>query len=939
MANGEYAWASEPEKEFFKQAVRGCLEEPRLRELLERRPEVTPEAVAEAMCSSPYVERVLGSGKPTPHHSSYRDFRRYSDRYHWALPAYLSLREIKQNADFQPWRVGAVAYWAVTLFLMYAGNSPYLFPGVPFLLFTVPALAFVRRVVPSSPPTGTSPRWFPAVRLALLAPVTSVLWLAEWASGLAWATELHREGLQKQVARAVEDLIGEDLGTLLVTSGHEGLRSHHQTSYFVDNRSTDELRQKMDQLADGTIALSGPRGVGKTTLIRSAVRPGDFSVFTHAPASYAPHDFLTSMFVSVCRQYIVRAGHEAPELVRLSYAHRVRRRVAGPLSGLLRLLPYALPAAGLLCLGMFAATKESIEAPDGLWGWQYVDSGIDRATGFVRDVTDGSAPQAALLIAIAGALLWQLRRSSSFSWLAKRLSTAVVAATTAALLVSPVVSFFLDPDLRHHFDSPPDAPSRSAKFLSVLYLTSVMGAGLGTLYYRYVPIERVRLRVGTWSVSLKRLLRPLVVLIPFLLLAWIVAAEPLRPILTDDETPFRLGAFLLGLLLYRVTRRSRPILRSTPRLVTACRNHLYRLQTVQSSTAAMTTGATQLLALGGTHTGALTSVPPNYPVLVSEFRALLGTIAKDEHRKGNRVVIAIDEVDRLGTDTQALAFLAEIKAILGVSHVHYLISVAEDVGAAFVRRGLPSRDVTDSSLDDVLHVRPCTLDESTRILLKRAQDIGEAYIALAHTLSGGIPRDLIRYGRRLMKIQTTTEQRELSDVAQALIIEELSETLSGFRTLLAKQQWKPDTAGVLRSFRSLAAHLRAACPCPEPADQLRGALGHFAAYEVVGLPEESGRLIDEATAYAYFSLTLLDVFGRPDFNRRRATAARRPDGHLDLLAEARQELAVSPYSARAVVDGIRAAWELEPVSARGPQPTVVIPPPRGTACAVHHSIT
>ena len=65
-------------------------------------------------------------------------------------------------------------------------------------------------------------------------------------------------------------------------------------------------------------------------------------------------------------------------------------------------------------------------------------------------------------------------------------------------------------------------------------------------------------------------------------------------------------------------------------------------------------------------------------------------------------------MDRLGTDTQALAFLREIKAILGVPRVYYLISVAEDVGAAFVRRGLPHRDVTDSSLDDIVHVQPRT---------------------------------------------------------------------------------------------------------------------------------------------------------------------------------------------------------------------------------------
>ncbi|MER5210688.1 hypothetical protein ABT063_08945 [Streptomyces sp. NPDC002838] len=56
---------------------------------------------------------------------------------------------------------------------------------------------------------------------------------------------------------------------------------------------------------------------------------------------------------------------------------------------------------------------------------------------------------------------------------------------------------------------------------------------------------------------------------------------------------------------------------------------------------------------------------------------------------------------------------------------------------------------------------------------------------------------------------------------------------------------------------------------------------------------------------------------------------------LGLLAEARQELAVSPYGARAVLDDIRGAWDLDPVSAQGSQLAVVIPPPWGTTCTWH----
>ncbi|MET9914885.1 hypothetical protein ABZZ74_50925 [Streptomyces sp. NPDC006476] len=129
---------------------------------------------------------------------------------------------------------------------------------------------------------------------------------------------------------------------------------------------------------------------------------------------------------------------------------------------------------------------------------------------------------------------------------------------------------------------------------------------------------------------------------------------------------------------------------------------------------------------------------------MEEFHQLLKCIATEKVGEGKTVVIAIDEVDRLGADTEALAFLREIKAILGVPLVHYLISVAEDVGAAFVRRGLPHRDVTDSSLDDIIHVQPSTLKESRAILAKRSQRLKDPHVMLAHALSGGILRDLLR---------------------------------------------------------------------------------------------------------------------------------------------------------------------------------------------------
>ncbi|MEW1693795.1 hypothetical protein ACIQOF_38735 [Streptomyces sp. NPDC091265] len=321
--------------------------------------------------------------------------------------------------------------------------------------------------------------------------------------------------------------------------------------------------------------------------------------------------------------------------------------------------------------------------------------------------------------------------------------------------------------------------------------------------------------------------------------------------------------------------------------------------------------------------------------MVENFRDLLRRIATQKAARGETVVIAIDEVDRLGSVAQALAFLSEIKAILGVQNVYYLISVAEDVGAKFVRRGLPHRDVTNSSLDDIIHIQPSTLKESRTILAKRCESLPEPYTALAHALSGGILRDLLRYGVQITEMQEKAQSYELTEISRHLILEELSETFAGFRTLLSNQQWSRHNSTVLGAFRTLSGYLRDSCPCTEAA--LWRALEEFAFYGIGDRPgpdltDDAGHLVDEASVYAYFSLTLLDIFSSSGLETRTEQAAEHGlDGDLERLADARQELGISPHSARPLIDAIRKAWSLP----LGPSTSSRIPQQRTSYCNTH----
>ncbi|MEU5953736.1 P-loop NTPase fold protein [Streptomyces sp. NPDC047525] len=910
-----WPWESDTEERIYQESVRACLEEPRTAKRLDARPGISPEAVLDAMGTQANVERSLQSCD-----GALRGYRESVARQERVGEAFVRTSDgIEPNA-----RTAVLYTLALTTLVCWFGGADFLFTLVVLLALTSIALAFALRNPDSRAQSG---RW---ATLAVLGLIWAALRVPVRAGRRAWSRELRRDGTNHVVPGVVDELLGDDADALLLPRSSHGLRSPRGRRYIVENDTLARLQRKLEQIDSGTIAVSGPRGTGKTTLLESCLKESDFAVIEQAPSTYAPHDFLSSLFVTLCTSYMQYQDFAPPAFARLPTWHWwLRVRVVQPLTRLARWLGYAVPAAALIFLGLYAAAR-SLQEEYGTTVRNRITDVFDAVGERASDVWQGQAVGTALVVTGVGVLVWMLRYSSTLSWVLRTLRRRLPVVIAYGLICGSAVLLAFDPDVRRHASELPRH--------GTLYWLIALAVAWWICNDQYWTTWFETLRVGRWSIPKKRIYGPLNQLfLPLLALLLLISVEPSRLILTDPENPARLCAWLAGILLLQLTSGPWSLMRPEPALVTTCRNRLYRLQTVQSSSSALNTATLQLLTLGATQTASVSTVPPNYPELVSDFRDVLGDIARTLQRRGIRVIIAIDELDRLGTDTQALAFLSEIKAILGVPHVRYLISVAEDVGAAFVRRGLPHRDVTDSSLDDVIHVQPGLLAESTKILTKRAPDITAPYILLAHALSGGIPRDLIRYARRLLEVQKATSALELTSISRSVIAEELSETLAGFRTLLAKQQWTPETSTILGSFRSLVGYLRTTGP--HRGRELQAALEHFAIHAPRGrwaelgegdLPDEARVLIDEAATYAYFSLTLLDIFGRRGFNRRRTSAAGRgPDGDPELLAEARLELAVSPYSARPLIDGIRQAWGLllSPSADPSDPPAGPVPPP------------
>jgi Cdc6-like AAA superfamily ATPase len=738
-----------------------------------------------------------------------------------------------------------------------------------------------------------------------------------------WEDNLQVIGIQRVALQVIEALMGIDPHSVLLPGSFDGLRSATGDRWVVASDASRQLERKLSILEGGTIAVCGPRGVGKTTLLESAAGKNDFVVTIRVPAAYTPYDLVLSTFVKVCERFIAREGYELPQLTRLSGVIRVRQRVRQALRSLRRRIFFGVPAAALISLGTAAAARTLWdEHSTGLWSW--ANTARHWVVVHAEEIWAGHSVGAGLAVTVAGLLVWHARESARWRRRLLAAPAALARLVAACLLLLPVASLPFDPDVRRHFMS-----LGNVSLGWLLLELSLLALCLASAIRAAMPNGQVIKPL--WKLG--AVISLIAAVVVFLRNADVHA------ILVDAENPARLTYMVAGALLLRIgswkPRRPEHV------LVTRCRDHLYQLRTAQSTSATLNVGLAQFGAtFGSAHSSALASIPPNFPQLVEDLRDLLADIASQVRAQRGRTIICLDELDRLGSDKQALLFLSEIKAILGVHHVHYLISVAEDVGAAFVRRGLPHRDATDSSLDDVVHVQPCSLAESTAIMDKRANDLTPPYVLLAHALSGGIPRDLIRYGRRILEMHediSSTRQApgvELTDISRRIILEELSDTLAGFRTLLAKQEWTHENAGWLSCYRILMDHLRYACP--HRTNDLVAALEYFASGApstsgpAAEPPEVAGQLITEASAYTYYALTLLQIFHPDDFEGRRIRAANTAAGDPQFLAEARLELTVSPHSARPVIDAVRAAWHLPPVTAH--PASASIPAPRTGPC-------
>jgi hypothetical protein len=179
--------------------------------------------------------------------------------------------------------------------------------------------------------------------------------------------------------------------------------------------------------------------------------------------------------------------------------------------------------------------------------------------------------------------------------------------------------------------------------------------------------------------------------------------------------------------------------------------------------------------------------PATLSSLVNDFRGL----AKRAADVTARVVIAIDELDKMDDADKVRALLRDIKGIFEVPGVHFFVSVSDEAARSLNLGALTGRNEFNSSFYTVIELQPATPEACAELLQRRAAIPRDVALVLA-ILAGGNPREVIRLAEIVGATTTGPEaavkvlrEEALSlrrDIVTAVDIEGMPSLSSGARS-------------------------------------------------------------------------------------------------------------------------------------------------------------
>jgi hypothetical protein len=570
----------------------------------------------------------------------------------------------------------------------------------------------------------------------------------------------------------------------------------------------EEVERLIDRLPGGSIGISGPRGAGKTTLIRwftSSQQDATTAIgaYVSAPTRYDARDFVLHLFATICSAV---AGEDRASAWPSAPSQRATARFARG----------AMLSPPFVALGMLAASVGLI---------------------------------------VVSLLQWHVD-ARLFAGLAC-LGTGVTTSVGLRLRIAQRLD-----DMEHtHWP-----------LLRAYQLLRVLGPALLVVGAGLVVLSQLASSTPLWAwgaigvacaIALLAAVWPRVITVP----EWF--RVPATPASRDPrlEPLHQRARAQLDRIRYQMT-------------MTAGWNGMLKLP---------------LLEGGLTGERSLAARPLTLPELVDELERFIRAAA----RLG-RVVIGIDELDKMESEQDAHRFLNEIKGVFGIRDCFFLVSVSEEAMSNFTRRDVRLRDVFDSAFDEIMHVRPLDLSQSRALLSERVIGLPGQFAALCHVLAGGLPRDLIRAARAVLGLNSPGQTTSLAEIVRGVVEQELA--VRARATSIALRGLGPESTRFIDWLAEVE----------QAVDRLEDVCADSRVWErlaSVEAPDERVRLtalILELHAFCYFALTLRDVFG-DGFDHDAFDALQRGSGSLQALARARTTFSVNSLLAWSEMSAFRRA--------------------------------
>jgi hypothetical protein len=413
------------------------------------------------------------------------------------------------------------------------------------------------------------------------------------------------------------------------------------------------------------------------------------------------------------------------------------------------------------------------------------------------------------------------------------------------------------------------------------------------------------------------------------------------------------GAFFALVSAIRSVRRRRGGGRRKTSLAAAAKDRLQHLRyQVQETTGQTGTVSGPFgLSLGGSRSRQVTENQLTLPELVESYREFAElTVSALQEAAGRtdpvaigqvRLVVGIDEIDRIDDAEKAEKFLNDIKAIFGIPNCFYLASLSADALANFERRVISTRTAFDTTFDTVKRIGPLELETARQVLESRAIGLPYPFITLCYVLSGGVPRELMRIARDIFDVRndvrlTAADQGEEGAVACAVIAPRvIAREMESLRQGLMPLATQLNVAGAAGLIGLLDDPEWPSQNTQEDLDRLAAVVGERTLFQdETGNIAAAAKICDGLVAAAYFFLSVNEIFEKRLHKiiaelRRYEEAKDKgmdPARFIHLLARARAAIGVNPTLAVTRVQAVRKHYRLPEIA-----PLLLSQPPAESA--------